>query len=176
MKTIFTKLLSITAMAVALLLSACDLEDLKDALEADVPLELRKSYTIALNEGDPSTLSRTETFSTSTSGLTISDVELNDLTIQIDNWVSDVDPDVTTLTISFEGGPSTSIPSSDLGAFSGTGPIDMTGFDGFLRSQWEDFLLANPQVTVKADVETNAIPVSFDIEIYMKVTVTGTPE
>jgi hypothetical protein len=165
-------------IAIALFTFSCSEEDVKAALETDAPIVIDKTYDVDLTENDPKTITKEETLSTSISGLTVTDVKIDELTISIENYSSSIAAvKLNELNFTIEGS-GTSVTVRDVDISTVNDSYIVTQFEDIATSVisfFEDYLLENPEAKIILSGTVSDVPVSFDLVLHMKLTVTGQP-
>ncbi|MEQ8244975.1 hypothetical protein [Fulvivirga sp.] len=165
-------------IALALFTFSCSEEDVKAALEQDAPIVIDKTYDVDLSEDDPKTITKEESFSTSISGLTVTDVKIEELTISVENYSSSIGSvKLNELSFTLEGtNTSWSITDVDISTANDAFTVNvLEDLASAIISTYEEHLLSNPEAKFILSGTVSDVPVSFDLKLYMKLTVTGRP-
>lgn len=165
-----TKLSAIMAICLVILGTSCTEEDIKELLQSDVPISLSNTYSLDLDT-DVS-FEKTEDFSTSFAGLSISAVEISVLTVEIENYVSSATGITLDLTFTIAGSNASIVLTGlDPAALEGQ-TIDLATDAASAISAFESYLLANPDATMTLSGTVSGTPVSFDLTSTINMTVT----
>lgn len=176
MKSIFTKLPSLLAIAAILSLSSCLEKEIKELLSVDTPFEIDETFSVDLNENDPKSFEDREVIDVSVEGVEITDVKIEELTLSFSNVDVSSTASLEKLEFTIEGSNATvSTANVNIAATAGQ-ELDLTGIANTMIAIFEDYLKNNPEATLLVKGSVNEVPVNFDMTLNLKMTVTGKPE
>ncbi|MBL0765209.1 hypothetical protein [Marivirga atlantica] len=165
----------LTVIAIFAMSFSCDDDALDKLLEIDGPIDFSRTYTVDIQDGDPTEFTKIEEFETSYNGIDITDVEINSMTLGIRNFESE-ELVLMDMTFYFEGleNERINIIDYDLSAHNNQS-YDLKDLADARIAEFEEFLLNNENAKMIIEMTVDNTPVYFDFDFDMSVTVTGTP-